>query len=256
MSKQPVIYLWDVETGYMSGYFHSLWVDNLPYVAVETQKYIICAVFKNLLTGEMHKVSLLDDPKRFARDPHDDRYVVKQIHKILSKADAVIAHNGDKFDTKVFNTQNVLHGLPPLPNLIQIDTLKMARNKFKFPSNRLDALGDFLGVGRKIPTNYKLWLDCFQGKKKAVKDMLKYNVQDVLLLEDVYNKLAPYLPAKLNRQLFDAQAGSCPSCGSRHVHARGYSYTRTRRAQRYQCQSCGHWFQDTTSSNKVKATQK
>jgi Zn ribbon nucleic-acid-binding protein len=136
------------------------------------------------------------------------------------------------------NTFFIKEGLtPPSPYKV-IDTLTIARSKFKFMSNKLDDLGKYLGVGRKVDTGgFKLWLGCLKGDKKSWKLMRKYNKQDVSLLEDIYIKLRGWgtnLPAVKTGIL-------CPTCGSDDIQFRGWNTNKIWRTKRIQCLNCGKW---------------
>lgn len=257
MNNEPNVLIWDIETGYNVATIFSLLNHNmLPASAIINERYIISGAFKRLgMGGAPFSVSLLGDINRFKKDPTDDKYVVTEIHKILSEADAIVAHYGDNFDIKFFNTRAVFHGLDPLPPIIQIDTYKIAKSKFKFNSNRLDYIGKFLGLGGKIHTTWELWLRCLNGNRAAVKEMVKYNKQDVALLEKVYQKLAPYVPAKVNRALYHA-GEVCALCSSPNIHPRGYTHTRTRTYRRFKCGDCSHWTQSTRCEPETTAQQK
>lgn len=238
--REPVIYVWDIETGFnVAGIFQLLNHNMIHPSAIMQEKYLICAAFKQLGKGKTFAVSIDEDKERFKKDPTDDYYAVKKIHGILSGADAIIHHYGDKFDIRFFNSRVIYHGLPPLPPMIQIDTYKIAKKHFMFNSNRLDYIGKYLGVGGKIKTSEGLWMRCFNGEKSAIKEMVKYNKQDVDLLEKVYLKLQPYAPAKLNMNLFDGLG--CPTCGSGRLAQQGTRMARTTVQQRYKCQDCGSW---------------
>lgn len=242
----PNILLWDLETGYNVATIFSLFTRSgmLPYQAIQQERYIICGSFKTLGKGKTRAVSLLGDRDRFNEDPTDDEFVVRSLHESLSEADALVAHYGDNFDIKFFNSRAIYHGLDPLPEIPQIDTYKIAKNKFLFNSNKLDYLGQFLGVGEKIKTDEGLWAACFQGKVSAVRDMVTYNIQDVDLLERVYQKLAPYAQQaqrKINMNHYYGDNNVCPTCGSGDLHRRGYRYTRVSKFARFQCQECGSW---------------
>jgi hypothetical protein len=248
--NDPKILLWDLETGYNVATIFSLFnrSGRLPYQSIQQERYIICGAYKTLGAEKVNAISLLGDRERFAEDPTDDYYVVTELYKVLEGADALVAHYGDKFDMKYFNARAIYHGLSPLPDIPTIDTYKIANAKFLFNSNKLDYLGQFLGVGRKIETTEKLWAKCFQGNRKAVQDMVTYNKQDVELLEDVYRKLAPWAQnsqRKLNMNHFygDGETMTCPRCGGHHLHRRGYYYTTVKKFARFQCQnpSCGAW---------------
>ena len=240
MSK-PKILVWDLETGFNQAAIFSLFNKYLPISSILSERYIICGSFKELNTGEVFAVSILDDPERFEADPTDDTYVTKKIHEILSEADAVIAHYGDNFDTKFFNTRALYYGLEPSKTLQQIDTYKIAKSKFFFNSNKLDYIGKFLGEGEKIKTSEQLWLDCLAGKKSAIKEMIRYNKQDVLLLERVYNKLAPWAPVKLNYNTY-SKVPCFPLCGHEELLKRGMVHLKVLSYQGYACKKCGHRF--------------
>jgi hypothetical protein len=82
-----------------------------------------------------------------------------------------------------------------------------------------------------------------KGDKKALDKMVRYNKQDVRLLERVYKKLRPYMRTHPNENLFRF-VKVCPVCGSRKFKKQGYKYNRTSVRQQYQCQNgtCRAWF--------------
>ena len=187
-------------------------------------------------------VRALPDFPLYKRDKHDDRALIMELHALLSKADILIAHNGDAFDMKKANARFIMHGLDPIPPLKMIDTLKIARRHFKFNSNKLDALGNYLGVGRKLAhSGTRLWLACIEGDLKAWKEMKAYNVQDVALLEKIYFKLRPYASNHPNINVISRQTNACPACGSTNLVKRGYHYTLTSEAQQFACKDCHKW---------------
>lgn len=239
MSK-PRILLFDIETSHNVVAAFSLFSKTpTPHTNVLKESYIICASWKLLGENKIESVSVLDAPDRFGQNPNDDYHVVITLHGVLSSVDAVVAHYGDEFDIKKLNSRIAYYGLSPLPNFIQIDTRKIAKKKFLFNSNKLDYLGRFLGVGRKIRTEPELWLRCLEGHVESIKRMVRYNKGDIVLLERVYKKLVPFVSSKVNHQLFNSKE-VCPSCGGK-VHFRGYAYTRANKYRRFQCIRCGHW---------------
>lgn len=255
MSDKPKIKVWDIETSHNLILAYSLLnMGMLSHKQIMEERYIISAAFKTI--GEngirgygIHEYDLWD------KDPHDDWAVVKAIHDELSDCDAIVAHYGDKFDLPFFNTRALFHGLDPIPPILQIDTYKIAKKAFKLNSNRLDYLAKLLGLGSKIPTNVDLWIDVFKGDVKAAKEMLKYNIQDVALLEDVYHEIKHWVPAKVNHSLWGDDEVACPHCGSTHVNYRGYYMTRRSKFRKFQCVTCGGWGSHATrekTESKVK----
>lgn len=247
LQLEPKIVLWDIETTHnLAAVFKLFGEDYIPHTNVLQERYIVCAAWKTLGKKGISAVSTLDNPL-YETDPHNDLHVVTTLHQVLSEADVIVAHNGDKYDIKFTEGRMLHHGLPPLPPIVKIDTLKELKNRFLLNSNRLDYVGQFLGVGRKVHTSPGLWLRVLQGDKSAVKEMVKYNKQDVALLEAVFMKLRPYIASHVNRQLFvDNGDGktNCPRCGSSRTKSKGMHRTITQVYQRRVCLSCGGWFRN------------
>lgn len=243
--KEPRILLWDVENSHnLAAVFQLKHNDYINAENIVQERFMVCASWKELGKPKVHAVSLLDDPKLFAKEPTNDRHVVTTLHKVLSEADVLVAHNGDEFDTKMTKGRMLVQGLPPLPPILSIDTLKTARKQFLLNANNLNYLGTLLGVGSKKPTKSGLWLRVLQGDRKAIKEMVEYNKQDVLLLERVFEKLQPFIPDHINRQLFAPGTTGCPRCGSLKVQSRGVHRALTSTYQRFQCQTCAGWYRD------------
>lgn len=243
MADSPRIIVWDIETTHNVAAIFRLFDDYTSHENILRERYIVCASWKALGEKTVHSVSTLDNPKLYAKDPHNDRHVVETLHKILSEADVIIGHNGDSYDIKFAEGRMLAHGLSPLPPIPSIDTLKVAKLRLLLNSNKLDYLARYLGFGTKIPTRNELWLRVLAGDKSAIRQMVKYNKHDVVLLEKVFLKLRPYCANHINRQLFGHNTG-CPRCGSRHVQSRGTHKAISRTYNRFQCQDCGGWYRE------------
>lgn len=254
--KGPRCLIWDIETSHnLAAVFRLISQDySIPFDNIVQERYVISASWKVLGEPTVHAVSVLDDPARFKRNPHDDTHVLKTLYGVLSEADVIVAHNGRAYDTKFTEARMLIQGLPPLPPITQIDTLETARRRFLFNANNLDYLGKVLKVGRKVKTENGLWLKVLQGDTAAIKRMVRYNKQDVLLLERVFLKLRPYMSDHVNRQLFGGAASACPRCGSAKVQARGVHRAISNVYQRLHCQSCGGWFRAAKPTTKSIVT--
>ena len=133
--------------------------------------------------------------------------------------------------------------------LQQIDLLKTARHKFKFPSNKLDYVAKALKVGGKIKhAGHELWVRCLNGEPQAWEEMENYNKNDVILLEKVYYKLLPWIKGHPNSSLYSNTPDSCVICGSTNLTKRGFHYTTVAKYQRYQCKDCGSWSKSKTGT--------
>lgn len=233
------IVFFDIETAPNLGWVWGKWEQNV--IDFEQQWYVLCFSYKFLDDDKVHTVSLPDFPG-FKRDKEDDKALIKKMVEVLDKADIVVAHNGDRFDLPRMNTRILFHKLKPPTPFKTVDTLKIARNKFGFSSNKLDDIGNYLGVGRKLAhTGFSLWKRCMEGEKLAWKEMAAYNAQDVLLLERIYLKFRPWYTNHPNVNILSGKTGCCPVCGSAMLQRRGYRVTRTSKFQRFQCSKCGAW---------------
>lgn len=176
----------------------------------------------------------------------NDKKIVKQLIKLFDKADIVVAHNGVGFDFPQVMARALVHDLaPPSPYKV-VDTLKVARKEFGFPSNSLAYLSKVLGVSEKKShkqfPGFELWLECLRGNEAAWDEMREYNIQDVISLEEMYLKMRPWMRHHPNVAVFtDNEEPVCPKCGGKHLHFRGYAHTNVGKFHRFQCQDCGGW---------------
>jgi predicted RNA-binding Zn-ribbon protein involved in translation (DUF1610 family) len=231
------IFLFDIETSPMTSYAWDLWQEIRSFDFVQEDWKMLSWCGKWL--GEDDIFFAAND----SEDPLNDDETVLALHTALDEADIVIAHNGNKFDVKKFNARCLMLGYEPPSPYRKIDTLLEARKNFKMTSNRLDALGKLLGVGEKVDTGgFDLWVRFMAGDPAAREEMLEYNAQDVLLLEEVYLKLRPWMQNHPHVGLYDEEEQhTCPKCGGTDLHWRGYAYTATQKYHRFQCQDCGGW---------------
>ena len=170
---------------------------------------------------------------------HGHARMVKEAHKLLCEAEAVITYNGDRFDLPKLKGEFLVSLLPPPPPLTSIDVIKIVR-KMGLLSSKLGFVGPFIQAGEKVKhEGFSLWKNVIAGQKSAQKNMQKYCLQDVLLLEKVYKKLLPYIHN--HPRLIDGSAEACGACGKHRLQRRGLRRTKSFSIQRLQCQACGSW---------------
>ena len=227
------ILLFDAETSPLTVYSWGLWQQNISIGQIIDSSYVMCWAAKWLGSNEM----MFDSAKRSGK-----KKMLKRLYNLLNEADAVIHYNGSKFDVPVVNKEFLLQGWSPPSSYQQIDLLKTARQRFKFPSNKLDYIAKALKVGGKTKhAGFQLWVDCIAGDTDAWNTMEEYNKNDVTLLEKVYWKLLPWIKGHPNTSLYHGTPMACPTCGSSSVVKRGFAYTQTVKYQRYACKQCGAW---------------
>lgn len=160
---------------------------NLSIENIVQERAIICVSYKFQGESTVHTLTWRKG---------DDKELLQKLAKIMNSADELIAHNGDQFDIKWIRARCIYHGIALKEKFNTIDTLKLAKNNFNFNSNKLTYVSQFLGLGKKLDTNYDLWKKVISNDMKALMEMVVYCEQDINLLEKVYNKLQEYSPMK------------------------------------------------------------
>ena len=190
MTKQNKTLLFDLETAPLLSYTWGIWEQNV--VEVKRDWYILSVAWKWLGESKVHVMSL-PQFKNWNKDKEDDSALIKELWKLFDEAEVIVAHNGNSFDIKKSNARFIINELKPPSPYKTIDTKLVAKRYFKFDSNKLNELGKYLKLGKKLETGgFELWKGCMAGDMKAWKKMCAYNKQDVAIIKKVYNKLHPW----------------------------------------------------------------
>jgi hypothetical protein len=234
--SEPKVVIFDVETAPMITATFSLYPENIGHNNILEDWFMICAAWKELGKKKVESIAIKKKGK--------DKEVVSVLRDALADADILIAHNGSKFDIKKLNTRLIYHRLDPMPRIPMVDTLKEVRRISAHSSNRLDFLGQALGVGKKQETTHGLWLRAMNGEKAAISEMVKYNIQDVILNEKVYTILRPYMEHHPHMGVLSGGGRlHCPKCASFNVMQNGSRVSvQGIVQQRYQCKDCFGYF--------------
>ena len=124
---------------------------RIDYQNILKERAIICICYKFEGESKVHHLTW---------NKGDDKKMLQKFASIISTADEVVGHNSDKFDIKWVRTRCLYHGISMTHDIKSIDTLKSSRGKFRFNSNKLDYIGKYLGVGKKMETGgFDLWKD-------------------------------------------------------------------------------------------------
>lgn len=238
----PAILLYDIETAPGLAWVWGAYEQNA--IAFEQDWYMLSFAYKWANTQDIGFVSIFQDPE-FYPDTINDRYVAERLRMLFDKADAIVAHNGDKFDRKKSNQRFLKWGFTPPSPYQNIDTKKIATTNFSHFSNALKELGRVHELGDKEHhTGFELWRECMRGNPDFWKVMEKYNRQDVVLLEKVYNIMLPWMngpgkQTKVNQGFWHGGKMVCPTCGHDHLTQNGYHRTSVSSFPAYRCDRCG-----------------
>lgn len=236
----------DIETRPNLAYVWDIWNQNVNLDAMVESVEIICWAAKWLGAEEVE----------FRSVHHDDKEtMIRRAWELLDEADAVVHYNGQKFDIPHFNREFVQLGLTPPSPFKQIDLLKTAKRRFNFPSNKLAYVSEVLGLAGKIKHHgFRLWMECLAGDEDAWEIMREYNIRDTVLLEDLYEKLKPWI---VNHPSVAAMHGidCCPTCGSDDYSEDGLVFLKTARYARFRCHACGAFSRSTKRIDGVTMTE-
>ena len=237
-TTQKILFI-DIETAPVFGAVWSLWQQNVGLNQIKNDWFILSYAAK----WAGNKEVIYNDISQTV-DSEDDTSLLDDMWVLLNEADIVVGHNLKKFDIKKINARFILNGYKPPSSYKMIDTLQIAKSKFAFTSNKLEYLTD------KLCTKYKklkhsnfagfdLWKQCLKGNKKAWAEMKKYNMYDVLSLEELYEKLIGWDSKHPNLSHFtDLNQMSC-DCGNTDLRESGKHRTQVSEFTKYQCGDCG-----------------
>jgi hypothetical protein len=123
----------------------------------------------------------------------DDKRILSRLQELMDSADIIAGHNVDRFDLKKSNARFLLNGIEPVTGKKTLDTLKIARSKFAFESNKLDYIAQALGFRPKMDIRNDDWNRIVAtGDEKTLKKVQRYNKGDVREGKRVLDVLMKY----------------------------------------------------------------
>ena len=227
--KKELVYCYfDLETSLMQGYFFDIWGQNIPMSRVTKQSHLLSASW-----------AFNDEPAQGVRlTPEDvktgnDLHVVISLIEALNSCDVAVSFNGRRFDFRKLNTRALFWGLPPVVIPKNIDLMLDAKRLFKFPSNSMQNISDYLSLEGKISTSSsRLWERCMEFEnydvcQNALEEMLDYNLQDINATRDLHKRfmgwskntpnIATITKQVQGRNLKEDTELLCIHCGSNDV---------------------------------------
>ena len=222
----------DLETSPITAHTWGLWQQNISLKQILESTEVMCFGArwhgqKKVIFKSVHH--------------HGKEEMLQELHALMDEADAIVGWNSKSFDHKHIRREFLEAGmLPPSPTK-DIDLMLEVKRNFRFPSNKLDYVAQKLGVGAKVAhSGFELWIKCMAGDDKAWREMKKYQIQDVNLLVELYEKLLPWIkhPSVAAHDMIE---NGCTNCGSEKVYSRGLAATDAGNYRRFQCADCGKW---------------
>ena len=226
----------DIETAPNLAHVWGLWKQNVNLKMLEKPSHMLCWSASWLHSDEVLFCGL---------NTHTQEEMLKEIHKLLDAADAVVHYNGCRFDIPTINGEFFALKMPPPRPYKQVDLYQTVKKKFRLPSNKLDFVAQLAQIGKKVEhEGFELWLKCMAGDSDAWDRMQTYNEQDVQLLKDLYEEILPWTDFFPHAALVDGVEDImiCPKCGSDELMRNGKAYTSVSVFQMYQCKECKSYF--------------
>lgn len=229
---KPRLLVVDIETAPAQSYHWGMFKQNIGINQVIKPGYILCWAAKWLGEPEIITMSLWE---------HGQYNMLKSLRDLIHEADAIITKNGIRFDLPTINNELALLNIHPPAPTTHIDLEPIVRKNFRFLSNKLDFIAQYLGVGAKVKhEGFELWEKVINGDPIAQRKMLRYNKGDVRITERVYKKIRAFIPNHPHMGFTPKK--QCGACGSHHVHVSKWRRTKAMRIQQLHCQTCGSYF--------------
>jgi hypothetical protein len=177
----------------------------------------------------------------------DESRLLRDFFKRFKEADLVVGHNVKKFDMKFLRTRAAFYNINPLDEPPQEDTLTIIKKYFALERNTLDYACKYFGIEGKTEQRYDDLIDgCIAGDMKKWATLKEYNIQDVVIDEKLYSKVAPWHTTHINLNRFRRSGKvSCKICGANgdRIVRKGLDRSAVKwNLQKYRCKDCGHLF--------------
>ena len=232
----PKIVLWDLEFTNLNADFG----------------HLLSGAFKVLGTKNVVCRSI-SDTSTFKGNPTDDAILAAKLRDDLTDADMWVTWYGERCDIPYLNSRLIVNGLQPMARVAHVDLWRTCRNKLRLHSNRLASASAFLGLEEKTPLKPGVWQRAIGGHKPSIRYIEEHNKQDVIVLEQAYNRLRPLVTAHPNVNIMSGEDGvRCPICGSGNLQKKGYRIAVTQKYQRFVCNACGAWSQGKPVNMKIE----
>ena len=242
----PKILIFDIETAPMEAYVWKRYKENVSLEQTISESFMLCWSAKWLYDEEVLGDCLTTTEAIF----QDDKRIVTSLYNLINQADILVAYNGRNFDIPYMNQRFLVYGFEPYVPAHIVDPYETAKSVFRFSSNKMDNIATQLGLQNKIKTDFSLWKGCMSGDKKSLDDMLTYNKQDVVVLEEIYCQLLPWMKNHPNMSNFFEDKTRCVKCGSDKLKKLNrYFYTPSGKYELYRCQTCGSIFRGKKNLN-------
>lgn len=166
--------------------------------------------------------------------------MLRRIWGAYDRAQIVVGHNIDAFDSKKLKSEWLAIGLQPPSPYKSVDTLKVARREFGYESNTLDALCTRLGIDAKTDSySVEVARAACAGDRTAQKRLKGYNCGDIAATLGLYDTLRPWHAGHPHSIIGTSDdRPMCPNCWGDQLTPNGFTLANLILYRLYRC-ACG-----------------
>lgn len=160
---------------------------------------MLCATVKPFM-GPC-KTFRIDKYPLYARTKSDDRMLVKALAKELSKYTIAIGYNTQRFDLPFLIGRLIAArcDVRLLSNIKHLDLIWAVRYRMRLRGASLAIASEHLEtLDHKTPLTGRLWQRATGGDTKALDKIVRHNIQDVKVLEQVAKRLTGLIDIKFS----------------------------------------------------------
>lgn len=144
--------------------------------------------------GEEVKSFRIDETKAGKKCNYDDSELACNIRDALEGEFQIFGYNSVMFDMKFLDSRLLHHGLRPTTRPMHKDLLFVAKGVFQLSDNRLQTVQEHLKLDTsKTRLDPDQWVGAAAGDKKCIDYVMEHCVADVQVLEEVFERLAPFV---------------------------------------------------------------
>lgn len=172
-------------------------------------------------------------------DNHDQ--MVAKAWELYDKADIVVTYNGLSFDNRHLKSDWLVAGMPPPKPWKDVDLYRVNRTHFGFESKSLNHLCYRLGLDTKSGHYDAVTAEqAMAGDQAAQRRMKRYNVGDVKITEQAYDRLRPWISNHpFMGELPTNDTRKCNACSSTNLVRNGTYRAVAIDYVLYRCADCG-----------------
>ncbi len=120
-----------------------------------------------------------------------DKRIIKELMEELKNVDIVVTYYGTGFDLPFLRTRAIYYDIdfPAFGSIYHWDLYYKVRSKLKTHRKSLEVVTKFFGIEGKTHLEPEMLFKAQYGDKKAMKELVHHNEEDVNILETLHNKL-------------------------------------------------------------------